>query len=134
MIDYGPDGEGLETSQSLPVDNWIDNTIYEDTRTEARESETSKPGCEGCEHWQQQFAVAIESYRSLQDALIGNMQKLCEQQEQMVMAFNTIGSQQQQMWDGIGNIMKFFNGIGADLKTMTMADKIRVMRELMGDK
>lgn len=121
---------------AVPVPGMYEPELSTDTRVEETRDDTNTPsrGCEGCEHWQQQFAAAIQNYNETQAALQSDLINLAQQQDRMVNAFNVIGNQQQQMWDGIGNLMKFMNSIAADLSTMSVMDKVKLARQLMGDK
>lgn len=126
--------EGDGVMYGYPVPDWPDTSDTDTRAEETRDNPGPRSGCEGCEHWQQQFATAIQNYSETQAALQSDLINLAEQQNRMVQAFNTIGSQQQQMWDGIGNLMKFMNSIASDLSTMSVMDKVKLARQLMGDK
>lgn len=91
-------------------------SLLTDVESDLYSNPLSAKDCQGCEHRMSQMEALVTTLR--------------DQQVAMVKSFNTIGTQQQEMWDGIGNLMRFFNSIAADLNTMTLGDKIKLASQL----
>ena len=101
----------------VPSEALLEDEPYEPVwKADTEPTHNGKGGCQGCEHRMAQMEALVTHLR--------------EQQEAMVSAFNIIGKQQQEMWDGIGNLMRFFNSIAADLNTMSLGDKIKLASQL----
>jgi len=106
---------GMWNGTPVP-DSGVPVDVPSEALLEDESTPNGKGGCQGCEHRMAQMEALVTHLR--------------EQQEAMVSAFNIIGKQQQEMWDGIGNLMRFFNSIAADLNTMSLGDKIKLASQL----
>lgn len=86
----------------------------------------SKPMCEGCEQVLAQYARALE-------LLTENQQRMTDRMDAVVKGYNGIGAQVQNITSGLGGLFAYFTSITEDLKSMSLTDKIKIMKELVSN-
>lgn len=76
--------------------------------------------------------VAARGDHECECDLVAALTRLTAVNERLVESHNVLGQQVQYMTDGLKDIIGFFGSLGPDLQAMSLPDKIRAIKNMIG--